>query len=156
MPDRKRNKEPLARLFLSAAGTLVDELHVRLRANGWEDVRHAWGFVSGRLTEGPTTVNELAAFLGVSKQAASKTIEQMQVHGLVKVRNHPADGRVRLVEMTPEGERFRQDVVTIYAEIEASWAAVIGDQELEMIRDTLTAYLTQVHGGIIPPPAPLK
>ena len=125
MTHRENNTEPLARLFLSAAGLLVEELHVRLRAKGWKDVRHAWGFVSGRLSEGPATIYELAAFLGVSKQAASKTIEQMQIHGLVSVMNHPDDGRARLVEITAEGERFRHEVAEIYVEIESSWARAV-------------------------------
>lgn len=149
-------KVPLARLFLSAAGVMIEELHTQLDARGWQDVRHAWGFISGRLNDGPATVNDLAAFLGVSKQAASKTIEQMQRHGLVNVSNHPDDGRARLVEMTIEGQRFRHEVEEIYAGIESSWADIIGMAEVEMIREHLSHGLRTMHGGEIPPPAPLK
>jgi len=156
MTHQAPRPEPLARLFLSAAGVLVDALHGRLEAKGWRDVRHAWGFVIGRLSMGPTTVNELAEFLGVTKQAASKTIEQMQSHDLVRVSSHPDDGRMRLVELTPTGRQFRDDVEEIYAEIEASWADVIGREDMELIRERLTTSLTEMHGGTLPPPAPLK
>lgn len=147
---------PLARIFLSAAGMLVDGLHRGLTARGWDDVRHSWGFVMGRLSAGPASVNELATFLGVSKQAASKTIEHMEAHGLVRVAPHPDDGRRKMVDMTSEGERFLRDVQEIYSEIEASWAEQMGPGDLELIRSSLVTFLTDLNGGTLPPPAPLK
>lgn len=156
MANEHTSQEPLARLFLSAAGMLVGELHERLATKGWQDVRHSWGFVMGRLGRGPASVNELAAFLGVSKQAASRTIDHMQTHGLVSVSSHEDDGRMRMVELTTGGERFRRDVEASYAEIEASWATIMGREEMEMIRERLITSLTTMHGGTLPPPAPLK
>lgn len=154
--DERTGTVPLARLFLSAAGILVDELHDSLASRGWQDVRHSWGFVMGRLNAGPASVNDLADFLGVSKQAASKTVEHMQVNGLVRVSPHPEDGRQKMVEMTGKGERFRQDVETIYREVESSWAERMGQGELEHMRERLTAFLMDMNGGTLPPPAPLK
>src|SRR5690606_41593792 len=121
---------------------LVDGLHRGLTARGWDDVRHSWGFVMGRLSAGPTSVNELATFLGVSKQAASKTIEHMEAHGLVHVSPHPDDGRRKMVETTGEGERFLRDVQEIYDEIEASWAEQIGPDDLERIWSRLVNLLS--------------
>jgi DNA-binding MarR family transcriptional regulator len=149
-------KEPLARLFLSAAGMLVDDLHSRLAERGWKDVRHAWGFVLVRLIAGPASVNDLATFLGVSKQAASKTIVQMESHGLVRITTHAEDKRMKTVRLTPDGERFRADVEDIYSDLEAAWAEIIGREALELIRDRLVTALTTMHGGTLPPPAPLK
>ena len=147
---------PLARLFLSATGILVDGLHEGLALRGWHDVRHSWGFVMGRLDAGLASVNDLAVFLGVSKQAASKTIEHMQANGLVRISPHPADGRQKVVQMTGDGERFRSDVAEIYSELESAWADSIGHAELELMRERLTTFLTDLNGGTLPPPAPLK
>jgi DNA-binding MarR family transcriptional regulator len=156
MPGQSTETVPLARLFLSATGVLVDGLHEGLAARGWHEVRPAWGFVMGRLQAGPASVTDLAAFLGVSKQAASKTVEHMQAHGLVRLSPHPADGRQKMVEMTGDGERFRQDVAEIYTGLESGWAESIGRAELELMRERLTAFLTDLNGGTLPPPAPLK
>jgi DNA-binding MarR family transcriptional regulator len=153
--DREANV-PLARLFLSAAGILVDGLHDRLAQRGWSDVRHSWGFVLIRVGAEPASVNELAAFLGVSKQAASKTIEHMQLRGLVRMSPSPEDGRRKMIEMTGEGERFLKDVETVYEELEGDWGNLLGRHELENMRQRLTALLMELHGGTIPPPAPLK
>ncbi len=156
MTDEHTAEVPLARLFLSATGVLVDELHEGLAARGWRDVRHSWGFVMGRLNAGPASVNDLAAFLGVSKQAASKTVEHMQANGLVRMAPHPDDGRQKIVAMTSEGERFRRDVEEIYHQVESAWAERIGRDELERMRSHLTALLTSMNDGTLPPPAPLK
>lgn len=156
MTDEHTGEMPLARLFLSATGVLVDELHEGLASRGWRDVRHSWGFVMGRLKAGPASVNDLAAFLGVSKQAASKTVEHMQVNGLVRMAPHPDDGRLKMVMMTSEGERFRRDVQEIYRQVESAWAERIGRDELERMRSHLVALLTSMHDGTLPPPAPLK
>lgn len=156
MTNEHATKVPLARLFLSAAGLLVDELHERLAERGWRDVRHSWGFVMGRVSAGPASVNDLAAFLGVSKQAASKAIEHMQARGLVSVSSSPEDGRRKMVEMTGEGERFLSDVQSIYDDIEATWADHLSRGELEHMRQRLTALLMDIYGGTMPPPAPLK
>ena len=156
MPDERIGKVPLARLFLSATGILVDGLHEGLASRGWRDVRHSWGFVMGRLNAGPASVNDLAAFLGVSKQAASKTVEHMQANGLVRLSPHPDDGRQKTVEITGDGERFRQDVEAIYNDLESSWAESMGRAELEHMRERLTAFLTELNNGTLPPPAPLK
>jgi DNA-binding MarR family transcriptional regulator len=156
MQRQSTGNVPLARLFLSASGILVDGLHEGLAARGWRDVRHSWGFVMGRLAAGPASVSDLAAFLGVSKQAASKTVEHMQANGLVHISPHPGDGRQKIVEMTSEGQKFRKDVEEIYADLESSWADSIGRAELELMRERLTAFLIEENGGTLPPPAPLK
>ena len=59
-----------------------------------------------------------------------------------------------MVEMTDKGERFRQDVEAIYREVESSWAERMGQGELEHMRERLTAFLMDMNGGTLPPPAP--
>lgn len=154
MPDTR--PEPLARLFLSAASLLVDQLHAGMAEIGWTDIRHSWGFVLGRVDAGPASVSELATFLGVTKQAASKTVDQMTGAGLVQTSVSPADARVRLVEITDRGCAFRADAERIYAGIEAEWATTIGEAALEQMRDYLVTLIRGLHEGSMPPPAPLS
>ena len=44
-PDPASGGPPLARLFAIAYRLLIDGLHDRLQAQGWTDVRPAYGFV---------------------------------------------------------------------------------------------------------------
>jgi len=58
------------RLFAMAYRHLVVDLHERLVARGWRDVRPHYGYVLLACRDQPTTSGGLAALLGVSKQAA--------------------------------------------------------------------------------------
>jgi DNA-binding MarR family transcriptional regulator len=51
--------------------------------------------------EGPQTVGELAARVGVSLPAASKLTRDLEEHGLVRRSEDPADRRRTLVELGP-------------------------------------------------------
>ena len=50
----------LARLLGMAFGTLVDDLHDRLRARGYTDVRPSFGFVLLEAAQGRSTITDLA------------------------------------------------------------------------------------------------
>ena len=52
---------PLARLFAMAYRYFIEELHERLRARGWTDLRPAYGFVLLAARRQPTTTTALAA-----------------------------------------------------------------------------------------------
>lgn len=145
---------PLARLLALAFNWMIDELHERLRANGWDGVRPAFGFHLLALRDAPLTTTELAARLGVSKQAASKVADAMVAQGLVERTQHESDGRQWLLALAPRGHALLDEVEAIYAELEAEWAAVIGDTALGETRLRLATVLDAVHGGTLPPIRP--
>src|SRR5690242_20812012 len=84
MPDAASGGPPLARLFAIAYRVLVDGLHDRLQAQGWTDVRPAFGFVLLAARDQPTSVTEVAALMGITKQAASKLVDAMVASGYVR------------------------------------------------------------------------
>jgi DNA-binding MarR family transcriptional regulator len=49
------------------------------------------------------TVTDLARVLGVTQQAASKQVADLERRGLVRRRDDPEDGRARLVELSDAG-----------------------------------------------------
>jgi DNA-binding MarR family transcriptional regulator len=55
------------------------------------------------LVPGPVPVSALAGALGVSQQAASKSVIELERMGYVR-RQGTADRRVRVVELTDRGE----------------------------------------------------
>lgn len=144
---------PLARLFLLGTRVLIDGLHDRMASRGWPQVRSGYGFVLLGIRHQALTVTELAALLGVSKQAASKLVALMHQDGLVDVTPHPEDSRSRLIEITPLGREFLDAAEDIHRELEAEWAAEIGKDRLEAIRADLTALV--VRNGESPPLRPI-
>lgn len=139
---------PLARLFAIAYGQLIDTLHERLIEGGWTAVRSSYGFVLLAARDAPVNGTEIARLLGVSKQAASKTIDAMVEAGYVTRSIDPRDSRQRLIAISPRGRQFLDHVETIYRQLEDGWAATIGRERVEAIRADLTRVLAQTDGRL--------
>ena len=93
--------EPDLGILLTASlRGFVDLLHAQLGAQGYGDVRPAFGVVFRALRDGPLTLTALAGRLGVTKQAAAKVVDEMERKGLLVRRADPADARAKgLVDM---------------------------------------------------------
>jgi DNA-binding MarR family transcriptional regulator len=92
----------LASLF--AGWAMADEIQRRLAADGLADLRFADGFVFQHLVEGPVTIGALAERLGVTQQAASKSVADLERRGYVERTADPDDARARLVALTARGD----------------------------------------------------
>src|SRR5262245_40922892 len=137
-----------------ALRSLVDDLHERLRERGWDDDRPAFGFALLAAREGWTSVTELAALTGTTKQAASKLVDSMEAGGYVTRTAGAEDQRRRPVVLTEDGRRFLATVEDIYDELEEEWSAVIGRDQVEATRSGVTEVLRARHGGSLPPVRP--
>jgi DNA-binding MarR family transcriptional regulator len=133
---------------------LIDGLHDRLRAEGWTDVRPAFGFVLLAAREQPTTSTELAALVGTTKQGASKLVDAMVKSGYVRRGVGIEDGRQRPVHITKRGEELLTKVEQLYAELEHEWAKVIGVSQVERLRGDLMRVVSAAHDGELPPVRP--
>ena len=145
---------PLARLFAIAFRALMERVHGRLAARGYPAVGSGYGYVLLAARERPLTGSDVAGLMGVSKQAASKLIDAMEADGYLTRREHPQDARAKLARITPQGRRLLTTVESIYLELEAEWADVIGAGELEKLRKNLTRTLRAWHDGELPPVRP--
>lgn len=142
---------PLARLFALAFNDLIEDLHRRLEEAGWRDVRRQYGFVLLALRERSATATELADLLRVSKQATSKLLDGMETAGYVVRRVAGNDGRRKEVSLAPAGHRLLAAVESIYVELEAEWAELIGDEQVERLRASLATVVRHRHDGRLPP-----
>ena len=133
---------------------LVDDLHDRLRAQGWTDVRPAFGFALLAARDQPTSVTELATLMGMTKQAASKLVEAMVAAGYAQRETGASDGRQRPVRLTPRGHQLLHSVEQIYSQLEQQWAGVIGASHVQRMRRDLVRVVSQANGGELPPIRP--
>jgi DNA-binding MarR family transcriptional regulator len=141
---------PLARLFAMAFRSLIDELHAQLRERGFRDIRPAFGFVLLSARDQATTVNDVAALMGMTKQAASKLIDVMESANYVRKVEHPEDSRARLIALTARGQRLLATVEDIYRELESDWVKVIGKQRVDALRGDIVRVLRASHDGELP------
>ena len=95
----------LGRALTIALRRLVDDMHERLAADGFDDLRPAFGYVLNTAAASAMNASEIAAVLGMTKQGAAKLLTEMETAGYIARRDSAIDGRVRAVELTDHGRQ---------------------------------------------------
>ncbi|GAB3171695.1 MarR family winged helix-turn-helix transcriptional regulator [Streptomyces incanus] len=127
----------LSAALLAAAGGLTQRIHEGVVARGFEGLRPAHGFAFARLAPDGATVTDLAAHLGMTKQAASQLVDELVRKGYVERRPHPADARARLVVLTESGWACTRAAEEAAAEAVRAWVDVLGEGEVRALCDRL-------------------
>ncbi|MEU4289554.1 MarR family transcriptional regulator [Kribbella sp. NPDC026596] len=122
----------LASLFTGWA--LADEIQRRLAGEGFEDARFADGVVFQHLVGGPVTISTLAERLGVTQQAASKSVADLEKRGYLSRRPDPADARARQVVLTARGDAVIAAARKHRAVLDAELRHALGDDRVEVAR----------------------
>ena len=134
----------LASLF--AGWALADAIQARLAADGLDDLRFADGVVFQHLLGGPITIGELATRLGVSQQAASKSVADLERRGYVRREPDPADARARLVALTERGTAAVEGGRRHRAALTAELSARLGPRRVEATRQVLVDVVRELGG----------
>ncbi|WP_392969112.1 MarR family winged helix-turn-helix transcriptional regulator [Streptomyces sp. LN245] len=129
----------LSAALLAAAGELTQRIHEGVVARGFEGVRPAHGFAFARLAPDGATVTDVAAHLGVTKQAASQLVEELVSKGYVERRPHPDDARARLLVLTELGWACTRAAEEAAADAVRAWAEVLGESEMRALRTRLAS-----------------
>ncbi|MFJ4979094.1 MarR family winged helix-turn-helix transcriptional regulator [Streptomyces coeruleorubidus] len=127
----------LSAALLAAAGGLTQRINEGVVARGFEGVRPAHGFAFARLAPDGATVTDLAAHLGVTKQAASQLVDEMVRKGYAERRPHPDDARARLVVLTGRGWECTRAAEEAAAEAVREWGDVLGEGEVRALGEQL-------------------
>lgn len=135
-------------LWAQLAGELLSaEVLARIRAAGHPAARVSHGFLVQQLVDGPRSVGEVAAALGVTPQAVSKLAGEMERLGYVRRAPAPGDARVRLLELTDRGRELREAARAARAAIDGELRAALGAERVEAAAATLMAAV-EARGGM--------
>jgi DNA-binding MarR family transcriptional regulator len=126
---------------------LIDELHAELARQGHPDARPMHGFVFQAIGPDGTTAAELGRRLGVSKQAAGKTIDSLEQLGYVRREPDRRDQRQKIVVLTERGIDALVRSAAIFDDLRARWAEILGNERLR----SLEADLRAVTGDLVIP-----
>lgn len=124
------------RLFL-AFRVLIDDLHEELARQGHPDVRPMYGYVFQAIGPDGTTAADLGRRLGVSKQAAGKTIDTLERLGYVERGADPRDARRKTVRLTDRGTDCLARSARIFDRLRADWARTLGEDRLHALEADL-------------------
>ncbi|WP_409472986.1 MarR family winged helix-turn-helix transcriptional regulator [Streptomyces sp. HC307] len=133
-----QNSEALAltAALLAAAGDPTKRINDGVVARGFEG-RPAYGFAFARLAPDGATVTDLAAHLGITKQAASQLVDELVRKGYVERRPHPEDARARLVVLTRRGWACTRVAEEAAADVVREWSGLVGEAEVRALHRQL-------------------
>lgn len=106
-------------------------------AAGVTDITLAQARVAARIGPDGTRVSDLAAQARVTKQSAAFLVEQLETAGYVTRVPDPADGRARLVRLTPRADEVVRAANAEVERVLTEWADHVGGDRLSQLYEVL-------------------
>ena len=139
-----RRRAVVGRLFMRAARVFQEIAVERIRALGYPDYSIGDNAVLVHLETGGNRITELAMRAGVTKQAISQLVRDLEKRGLVVRAPDPADGRAQLVCFTPTGRAMMEDAFEVVFALDDEFASLLPDGELDVVRAHLVTLLEKL------------
>ena len=126
-------------LLLAGFRSVIDEAHADLALRGHPDLRPAHGFAMLAIGTFGATAADVGRRLGVSKQAAGKTIDRLAALGYAERGGQSADRRRKLVRLTPRGTEALALSAAAFEQVRARWAGLLGADRVAALEADLRA-----------------
>jgi DNA-binding MarR family transcriptional regulator len=131
----------LAIIVTGAARAVADQLGDAVLRAGIDDMRTSFGFVIRALAERDRTLTELSELLGVTKQAAIKVVDEMELRGYLTREADPADRRAKVLSLTDKARRVRRAALRESRRLEKELLDDVGAGDVQAMRRTLLRLL---------------
>jgi DNA-binding MarR family transcriptional regulator len=128
-----------ATAVLRLAAQLVEGIQHGVAERGFDDVRPMHGFAFEFLSTGPVTAAQLAAHLGVTKQATSELVQYLIDRGYVTRTPDPVDRRARLLELTDRGRECTRAAQDAAQRTVKTWELRLSPGQAAALRDGIAA-----------------
>lgn len=128
---------------MTAASIVTTAALAELAAQGHPSIRLAHVPVFVHIDPDGTAISTLAERSGVSRQAMSMTVRDLESHGYVVTARSPTDRRATLVSLTERGARLCDDAARISNALAARWSDELGADELPQLRGHLHAIVAR-------------
>lgn len=146
-PTVDPNALDLGYLALFVGQAMNTATQAALAQKGHADVRSSHGYVIQHLVAGPRPIGDVAERLGVSQQAASKSIAELEALGYVERLASPDDKRVTQAALTARGREVVAAGRKARAALEKKLVAAHGEKALAAARATLAGVLATLGGA---------
>jgi DNA-binding MarR family transcriptional regulator len=111
---------------------------------GFGDLRSSYASVFTFVPPEGMPVAELTRLARVRKQSMTQTVEELERLGYVERHPSPTDKRARLVFLTARGKKVRPLAMAAGSRIEAQWAQLLGQKELDALKQSLAVLMARV------------
>lgn len=127
----------IGRDYLPLADLFKTRIFAELARRGYADLREGHQFVFINIEDEGSTLTELAASAGLSKQAVHEIVSDLERRGYIKRIPSLQDRRSKLIRTTDKAERAIEAAWDAIAQIEREWKAVLGATKFKMVRSSL-------------------
>ena len=134
---------PLLRLIGLVARQLSDELQAEMEREGFDDTRFAHNAVFANVPPEGIHLTELAERAGMSKQAMSELVVDLEDLGYLQRVADPDDRRAKIIEFTSRGWQAVDAALATFGRIEARLDDQVGPGRMRQLRRTLLAILDE-------------
>lgn len=140
---RDLREQHIGRLLLQAQRAFNQAAISKLQQRGYAGLSLAHTALLPHLDLEGTRITTLAERAGITKQGMGQLVTDLERQGLVSRAPDPADGRATLVSFTDEGWAYLQAAHEVKKEMEAEYAALLGDEGFEQLRVLLRQVIGQ-------------
>ncbi|GAB3016406.1 hypothetical protein GCM10011376_04120 [Nocardioides flavus (ex Wang et al. 2016)] len=124
-------------LMWVAARSLETRAYDALVAAGATDVTPAQARLMAQVDPGGSRVVTLAARARTTKQSAAALVDQLEQAGYVERVADPADGRAKLVRLTPRAHAVGEHADAEVARALAEWEEHVGAARMRELEETM-------------------
>ncbi|MFI5588674.1 MarR family winged helix-turn-helix transcriptional regulator [Amycolatopsis sp. NPDC051758] len=132
---------------LFAGWTMTDEVQRRLAERGYGDLRFNDGVVIQHVLAAPLSITALAERMGVTQQAASKAVADLERRNLIRREPDPADARTKLLHLTEHARNAVEETRALRQELQEELVREYGSERVEDARTLLASIIGRFGGG---------
>ncbi|MEA5257550.1 MarR family transcriptional regulator [Arcicella aquatica] len=96
-----------------------------------------------------SNINNLAHLAGVTKQAMSKLVKELQDEGFVTIEKHPSDARTLIVKLSDRGINTMLHWKECTINIENKFSEIIGTEKVEQLKDILSVIVNNYENNLL-------
>lgn len=125
--------------LLSAVYWFDEALQLKLERMGYPGLSRTQSLLLANIAAGEHRAIRIARNLGVSRQAISQILADLEARHVVTLTTDPQDKRARIVDFHPDAVELRGAASAILGDLEAVVASRIGAANFEAMRKALVA-----------------
>lgn len=114
-----------------------DALQTALRKHGWDVVTRSQSLLFSNLAAGEHRPTRIAKNLGVTRQAISQMLVELEQRGLVTIEVDPSDRRARIVRFSESSAPLRDAARSVLLQLEAALKRRMGAAMYDAFRKGL-------------------
>jgi len=134
-------------LFQQLARDFERRARATLRSRGHVGLQPSHQVVFASLGTAGARLTALAERAGMTKQAMGQLVDDLESLGYVERIPDPADGRAKIVRLTPEGRAFLDDAADVISAIWSDYSELLGERELATLQARLGSLLERTRSG---------